>query len=170
MKKFGIKLIGVAAAAVLMFSAVSVSAQYDKSSKKKDIVDTAVAAGQFTILAKALEAAGLIDALKSNGKFTVFAPTDDAFKKLPAGTIEMLLKPENKEKLKAVLLYHVVEGKVGAADVVKLNGQNVKTLQGGNLMVNTTTGVMINSSTVTTADVWASNGVIHIIDTVLIPN
>ncbi len=170
MKNFGIKFIGVAAAALFLFSAVSVSAQSDQSMKKKDIVDTAVAAGQFTILAKALEAAGLVDALKGKGKFTVFAPTDEAFGKLPAGTIESLLKPENKEKLKAVLLYHVVDGKVGAADVVKLNGQNVKTLQGGNLLINTASGVKINSSTVTTADVWASNGVIHVIDTVLIPN
>jgi uncharacterized surface protein with fasciclin (FAS1) repeats len=170
MKNIGIKFIGVAAAALLVFSAISVSAQPAKKMDKKDIVDTAVAAGQFTILAKALEAAGLIDALKGAGKFTVFAPTDEAFGKLPAGTLEMLLKPENKDKLKAILLYHVVEGKVAAKDVVKLNGQSVKTLQGGTVMINTTNGVVINSSKVTTADVWASNGVIHVIDTVLIPN
>jgi uncharacterized surface protein with fasciclin (FAS1) repeats len=170
MKNFGIKLIGIAAAAIFVFSAISVNAQDSKKMDKKDIVDTAVAAGQFTILAKALEAAGLIDALKGNGKFTVFAPTDDAFKKLPAGTIEMLLKPENKDKLKAVLLYHVVEGKVGSKDVVKLNGQDVKTLQGGTLRINTSNGVAVNSSNVVAADVWASNGVIHVIDTVLIPS
>ncbi len=169
MKNFGIKVIGFAAAAIFMFSAVSVSAQ-DAKMDKKDIVDTAVAAGQFTILAKALEAAGLVEALKGKGKFTVFAPTDDAFKKLPAGTLEMLLKPENKDKLKAILLYHVVDGKVAAKDVVKLNGQDVKTLQGGTVKVNTANGVVINSSTVVSADVWASNGVIHVIDTVLIPN
>ena len=170
MKNFGIKFIGIAAAALLMFLALSVSAQPAKKMEKKDIVDTAVAAGQFTILAKALEAAGLIEALKGEGKFTVFAPTDEAFGKLPAGTLEMLLKPENKEKLKAILLYHVVSGKVGAADVVKLNGQDVKTLQGGTVKVNTTSGVMVNSSTVVKADVWAKNGVIHVIDTVLLPN
>lgn len=170
MKKIAIKLAGVTAALVFVFSALSVSAQDSKMKAKKDIVDTAVAAGQFTILAKALEAAGLIDALKSDGKFTVFAPTDDAFNKLPAGTIEMLLKPENKEKLKSILLYHVVQGKVGAGDVVKLNGQDVKTLQGGTLKVNTSNGVMVNSSSVVKADVWATNGVIHVIDTVLLPN
>lgn len=174
MKNFGIKFLTVALA-MFVFSAISVSAQgYGSSDKtkaeKKDIVDTAVAAGQFTILAKALEAAGLIDALKGTGKFTVFAPTDDAFKKLPAGTIESLLKPENKEKLKAILLYHVVDGKVEAKDVVKLNGQDVKTLQGSTVKVNTTSGVVINSSNVVKADVKASNGIIHVIDTVLIPN
>ncbi len=171
MKNLGIKFFGIAAVAVLVFSALSVSAQGDKKKmEKKDIVDTAVAAGQFTILAKALQAAGLVEALKAPGKFTVFAPTDEAFGKLPAGTLEMLLQPENKEKLKAILLYHVVSGKVAAKDVTKLNGQDVKTLQGGTLRVNTMNGVMVNSSTVTTADVWASNGVIHVIDTVLLPN
>ncbi len=170
MKKFMTRFAGAVAALVFVFSALSVSAQDSKMKAKKDIVDTAVAAGQFTILAKALEAAGLIDTLKSDGKFTVFAPTDEAFGKLPAGTIETLLKPENKEKLKAILLYHVVQGKVGAADVVKLNGQDVKTLQGGTLKVNTMNGVMVNSSNVVKADVWATNGVIHVIDTVLLPN
>lgn len=170
MKKFVKKFAGVAAALVFVVSALSVSAQDSKKMAKKDIVDTAVAAGQFTILAKALEAAGLVETLKSDGKFTVFAPTDDAFKKLPAGTIESLLKPENKEKLKAILLFHVVQGKVGSSDVVKLNGQEVKTLQGGSLKVDTSNGVMVNSSNVIKADVWATNGVIHVIDTVLLPN
>ena len=134
-----------------------------------DIVDTAVAAGSFTTLAKALEAAGLIDALKGKGPFTVFAPTDAAFAKLPAGTIESLLQPENKEKLVAILLYHVVPGKVTATDVMKLNGQSVKTLQGGMFKVDTKHGVRVDNAKVTKADIKASNGVIHVIDTVLLP-
>lgn len=134
-----------------------------------DIVDTAVAAGSFTTLAKALEAAGLIDALKGEGPFTVFAPTDAAFAKLPAGTIESLLKPENKEKLKAILLYHVVSGKVTATDVMKLNGQSVKTLQGGMFKVSTKHGVRVDNARVTQTDIKATNGVIHVIDTVLLP-
>jgi uncharacterized surface protein with fasciclin (FAS1) repeats len=134
-----------------------------------DIVDTAVAAGSFTTLAKALEAAGLIDALKGEGPFTVFAPTDAAFAKLPAGTIASLLKPENKEKLKAILLYHVVSGKVTAAEVIKLNGQSVKTLEGGMLLVSTKHGVQVDKANVTQTDIDASNGVIHVIDTVLMP-
>lgn len=170
MKKY---LKGFAAlfAFTFLLTAISVSAQdkkYDKS--KKDIVETAVAAGQFTTLAKALTAAGLIETLKGDGKFTVFAPTDDAFAKLPAGTLEELLKPENKEKLKAILLYHVVSGKVEAKDVVKLNGKDVATVQGGTVKIDTTNGVKVNSSTVVKADVKASNGVIHVIDTVLIPS
>ncbi len=152
-----------------LFTATNVSAQYMKKDKSKDIVDTAVAAGQFTILAKALQAAGLVETLKGKGKFTVFAPTDEAFAKLPAGTLESLLKPENKEKLKAILLYHVVSGKVEAKDVVKLNGQDVKTVQGGTVKIDTSNGVKVNSSNVVKADVNASNGVIHVIDTVLIP-
>lgn len=156
-------------AAAFLFSAVNVSAQ-KMDDKKMDIVDTAVAAGQFTTLAKALQAAGLVDALKAkDGKFTVFAPTDEAFAKLPAGTLETLLKPENKEKLKAILLYHVVNGKVMAKDVAKLNGKDVTTLQGGTVKVDTTSGVKVNSSNVVKADVKASNGVIHVIDTVLLP-
>ena len=137
--------------------------------KKADIVDTAVAAGSFTTLAAALEAAGLIDALKGDGPFTVFAPTDAAFAKLPAGTVASLLKPENKEKLKAILLYHVVSGKVTAADVMKLNGQSVKTLQGGMVRLSTKHGVRVDNANVTQADIAASNGVIHVIDTVLMP-
>ena len=139
------------------------------SAPTADIVDTAVAAGSFTTLAKALEAAGLIDALKGKGPFTVFAPTDAAFAKLPAGTIESLLQPENKEKLKAILLYHVVSGKVMATDVMKLNGQSVKTLQGGMFKVNTKKGVRVDNAKVTQTDIKASNGVIHVIDTVLLP-
>lgn len=134
-----------------------------------DIVDTAVAAGNFTTLAKALEAAGLIDALKGDGPFTVFAPTDAAFAKLPEGTVASLLRPENKEKLKAILLYHVVSGKVTAARVMKLNGRSVKTLQGGTFKVRSKHGVRVNNANVTQTDIDASNGVIHVIDTVLMP-
>lgn len=134
-----------------------------------DLVDTAVAAGQFKTLATALEAAELIDALKGPGPFTVFAPTDEAFAKLPAGTVETLLKPENKEKLKAVLLYHVVPGNVTADQVTKLNGRSVKTLQGSSVKVRTGQGVRVDDAKVTQTDVKASNGVIHVIDTVLMP-
>jgi uncharacterized surface protein with fasciclin (FAS1) repeats len=139
------------------------------SVETNDLVDTAVAAGQFKTLATALEAAGLIDALKGPGPFTVFAPTDEAFAKLPAGTVETLLKPENKEKLKAVLLYHVVPGNVTADQVTKLNGRSVKTLQGSSLKVRTAHGVRVDNAKVTQTDVKASNGVIHVIDTVLMP-
>ncbi len=134
-----------------------------------DIMDTAVATGSFTTLAKALEGAGLIDALKGDGPFTVFAPTDAAFAKLPAGTVASLLKPENKEKLKAILLYHVVSGKVTAGDVMKLNGRLVKTLQGGMVKVSTKYGVRVDNANVTQTDIECSNGVIHVIDTVLMP-
>lgn len=174
MKKYSSKFFVLLAAGLFMFSAISVSAQEMKKDKKDkknkaDIVDTAVAAGQFKTLAAALTAAGLIDTLKGDGPFTVFAPTDEAFAKLPAGTVENLLKPENKEKLKAILLYHVVSGKVPASEVVKLNGQDVKTVQGGTVKVDTSNGVKVNSSTVVKTDIKARNGVIHVIDTVLIP-
>lgn len=170
-----LKQVGSFAFALSLFVAVAVapnataSANGPVGKKSADIVDTAVAAGSFTTLATALEAAGLIDALKGEGPFTVFAPTDAAFAKLPAGTVASLLKPENKEKLKAILLYHVVAGKVPAADVVKLNGQSVKTLQGGMLKIRTKHGVRVDSSNVTQTDIDASNGVIHVIDTVLMP-
>jgi len=137
-------------------------------SKKQDIVETAAAAGTFNTLATALQAAGLVDTLKSKGPFTVFAPTDDAFSKLPAGTVESLLKPENKEKLKAILLYHVVSGDVTAAQVVKLS--SAKTVNGQDVQIMVHDGtVMVNDAKVVKADVLASNGVIHVIDTVLLP-
>ena len=135
---------------------------------EKDIVDTAVAAGSFKTLAAALQAAGLVDTLKSKGPFTVFAPTDDAFAKLPAGTVDDLLKPENKEKLKAILLYHVVSGKVTSKQVVNMN--SAKTVNGETVKIEVKDSrVMINNATVVKADVEASNGVIHVIDTVLLP-
>jgi uncharacterized surface protein with fasciclin (FAS1) repeats len=140
-----------------------------ETAKPANIVETAVAAGQFKTLAAALEAAGLIDALTGEGPFTVFAPTDDAFAKLPAGTVESLLKPENKEKLKSILLYHVVPGSVTAKQVMKLNGRTVKTLEGGSVKVSTMHGVTVDDARVTKTDIKASNGVIHVIDTVLMP-
>jgi uncharacterized surface protein with fasciclin (FAS1) repeats len=134
----------------------------------KDIVDTAVEAGQFGTLATALDAAGLVETLKGPGPFTVFAPTDDAFAKLPAGTLESLLKPENKAQLTAILTYHVVPGTVRAADVIKLD--EAKTVNGEMLAVKVSGGtVMINDAKVTATDIAASNGVIHIIDTVVLP-
>lgn len=132
----------------------------------RDIVETAVAAGQFTTLAAALEAAGLIDALKGDGPFTVFAPTDAAFAKLPAGTVEALL--QDKERLTAILTYHVVSGKVTADQVVKLD--NARTLNGKSVRIMVQDGkVMVDNATVVTADVMASNGVIHVIDNVILP-
>ena len=136
--------------------------------QNRDIVDTAVAAGQFKTLAAALKAAGLVETLKGAGPFTVFAPTDEAFAKLPKGAVEDLLKPENKAKLTAVLTYHVVPGKVTAADVMKV--KEAKTVQGGSLKVNAAGGkVMIDNATVVKTDIAASNGVIHVIDTVVMP-
>lgn len=138
------------------------------SSRAADIVDTAVAAGSFKTLVAAVQAAGLVDALKGPGPLTVFAPTDAAFANLPAGTLDDLLKPANKEKLKAILLYHVVSGKVLSTD---LKG-TVKpaTLQGATLtIVAASSGVTVNGAKVTKADIAASNGVIHVIDTVVLP-
>lgn len=140
-----------------------------ETAKRANIVETAVAAGQFKTLAAALEAAGLVEALTGEGPFTVFAPTDEAFAKLPAGTVESLLKPENKEKLKAILLYHVVSGNVTAKQVMKLNGRTVKTLEGGSVKVRTSHGVRVDDARVTKTDIHTSNGVIHVIDTVLMP-
>jgi uncharacterized surface protein with fasciclin (FAS1) repeats len=134
----------------------------------KDIVDTAVAAGSFKTLAKALVAADRVETLKGAGPFTVFAPTDDAFAKLPAGTLESLLKPENKAQLRRILTYHVVAGKVMAADVVKL--KTAKTVSGDSVTVAAGSGgVTINNAKVVQTDIAASNGVIHVIDTVLMP-
>ncbi len=134
----------------------------------KNIVDTAVAAGNFKTLAAALGAAGLVDTVSGAGPFTVFAPTDAAFAKLPAGTVENLLKPGNKDQLTAILTYHVVSGKVMAADVVKLS--EAKTVNGKMLKVKVNSGnVMIDDAKVTSTDIAASNGVIHVIDSVMIP-
>lgn len=134
----------------------------------KDIVDTALNAGSFTTLTAALEAAGLIDALKGDGPFTVFAPTDDAFAALPAGTVEMLLMPENKDKLVDILTYHVLAGQVMAADIAG-KVTSVEMLNGGKATVDAQNGVKINEANVVAADVMASNGVIHVIDAVIMP-
>jgi uncharacterized surface protein with fasciclin (FAS1) repeats len=135
---------------------------------EKDIVDTAVAAGSFKTLAAALQAAGLVDTLKGSGPFTVFAPTDEAFARLPAGTIENLLKPENKSKLVAILTYHVVAGDVKAAQVMTMT--SAKTVQGQSVKISAANGkVKVDGANVVKADITASNGVIHVIDTVLMP-
>lgn len=135
---------------------------------EKDIVDTAVSAGSFNTLVAAVQAAGLVDTLKGDGPFTVFAPTDEAFTKLPAGTVENLLKPENKDQLVAVLTYHVVPGKVLSSDIAG-KALEVKTVQGTTADVDATNGVKIDGATVTAADIQASNGVIHVIDQVILP-
>ena len=138
-------------------------------SEAKDIVETAVAAGSFQTLAKALQAADLVSTLKGAGPFTVFAPTDEAFAKLPAGTVENLLKPENKDKLRRILTYHVVPGKVMASDVVKL--ESAKAVSGDTITVGTRSGeVRVDEAKVVKTDIAASNGVIHVIDSVIMPS
>lgn len=139
--------------------------QMDTKPMSKNIVETAVEAGQFSTLVSAIQAADLVDTLSGPGPFTVFAPTDAAFAKLPAGTVESLL--DDKAQLAKVLTYHVVSGKVMAADVVKLT--SATTVQGGMLSIDASNGVKVNNATVTTADIGTSNGVIHVIDTVLLP-
>ena len=149
----------------LTLSTTGIAAQ---GAASRDIVDTAVANGSFTTLATALKAAGLVETLKGQRPFTVFAPTNAAFAKLPAGTVESLLRPENKDKLRRVLTYHVVAGKVGAAEVMKMT--SAKTVAGDPLTIRANgSSVEVNDARVVTADVAASNGVIHVIDTVLIP-
>ena len=162
--KFEIAYMAVAAVAAIGLAVGSVNAR----AAEEDIVDTAVAAGQFKTLAAALGAAGLVDTLKGPGPFTVFAPTDEAFARLPAGTVENLLKPENKDQLVAILTYHVVPGRVMAADVVKL--KEAKTVNGKMLNIKTKgDAVMINDAKVTATDIAASNGVIHVINMVILP-
>lgn len=134
----------------------------------KDIVDTAAAAGTFNTLVAAVQAADLVETLKSEGPFTVFAPTDEAFSKLPAGTVENLLKPENKDQLVSILTYHVVPGKVMSSDIAG-KSLSVATVEGGEVTVNATDGVQINDARVVQADIEARNGVIHVIDTVILP-
>lgn len=157
----------LAVAAFLMSSVTAYSGSYGE--KKKDVVDTAVDAGSFTTLAAALQAAGLVETLKGEGPFTVFAPTDEAFAKLPEGTVETLLKPENKDQLVAILTYHVVPGKVKAADVVKLD--SAKSVNGTIIPIKVEEGtVFVDNATVIKPDVMASNGVIHVIDAVILPD
>jgi len=153
---------------LLLPFALPVRASGTSSTAGRDLVDTAVAAGSFTTLAAALEAAGLVDALKGAGPFTVFAPTDEAFAKLPEGTVEGLLKPEARDQLIAILTYHVVPAKVVSGD---LAGQTVSaaTVNGGKLLVDGRDGVKVNDATVTQADIMTSNGVIHVVDKVILP-
>ena len=137
--------------------------------KQSDIVDTAVAAGTFNTLAAALEAGDLVGTLKADGPYTVFAPTDEAFAKLPAGTVEMLLLPENKDKLVAILTYHVVPGKVSSAEVITM--KSAPTANGSDLAIRVVDNtVFINDSRVVATDIGASNGVIHVVDSVILPN
>ena len=174
-RKQPIAIFAVAQAALIaVFLASPVSAgQYggkkaQKAAQQADIVEVAVAAGDFNTLAAALQAAGLVETLQGDGPFTVFAPTDAAFAKLPAGTVETLLKPENKDQLIAILTYHVVAGKVTSAEVVELTSAG--TVNGEAISISVVDGgVRINQATVTVADVEASNGVIHIIDEVILP-
>ncbi len=148
-------------AAALMSTSLPAMAQ------DADIVDTAVAAGSFGTLVAAVQAAGLVDTLKGDGPFTVFAPTDEAFAALPKGTVDSLLQPENKDQLVAVLTYHVVPGKVMSTDLS--DGMTAATVQGGEVTIGTEGGVTVNGANVVAADVAASNGVIHVIDSVLLP-
>jgi len=166
----GITAIASTAAALLAVLGLAIGGTVARAANQ-DIVDTAVAAGQFKTLAAALKAADLIDTLKGPGPFTVFAPTDAAFAQLPPGTVETLLKPENKEKLVAILKYHVIPGKAMAADVVKLDGQEVKTVQGEKAKVAVKDGtVTVDGAKVIKTDIEATNGVIHVIDTVILPS
>jgi uncharacterized surface protein with fasciclin (FAS1) repeats len=163
------KVTGIAAAAavVLAMAGVAIGSTFARATNQ-DIVDTAVGAGQFKTLAAALQAADLVNTLKGTGPFTVFAPTDAAFAKLPAGTAENLLKPENKEKLMAILTYHVVPGAVKSEQVTRLD--EAKTVNGALVKVSTDHGkVMINDATVIKPDIAASNGIIHVIDKVILP-
>ena len=159
------KLLGVLAVATSVIVGTGPAMSY----MKKDIVGTAVDAGSFTTLVTALKSAGLVDVLKGDGPFTVFAPTDEAFKALPKGTVADLLKPENKEKLISILTYHVVPGKTLAAD---LTGKKVtvKTVEGSPVKINGTNGVKVNEASVVKPDIMTSNGVIHVINKVILPN
>lgn len=133
----------------------------------KNIVETAIEAGSFTTLVAAVEAAGLVETLTGEGPFTVFAPTDEAFAALPAGTVENLLLPENRDQLVAILTYHVVPGAVKSTDLT--DGMTATTVQGGDITIDLDNGVMVNDATVVSADIEASNGIIHVIDTVIMP-
>jgi len=158
-------LVTAVASIAMMFGALAANAM----GHSKDIVDTAASNGQFETLVAAIKAAGLVDTLKGEGPYTVFAPNDEAFAKLPAGTLEDLLKPENKDKLVAILTYHVVPGKIMSGDIAGKT-EMVKTVEGSKLNVDATNGVKVDEATVVAADIETSNGVIHVIDTVVLPN
>ena len=160
-----VQILAVGAAVLMISLGTSTNV---KAGEQKNIVDTAVDAGSFQTLAKALDAAGLVNTLKGEGPFTVFAPTDAAFAKLPEGTVEDLLKPENKDKLVAILTYHVVPGKVMASDVATMD--SAKTVQGQSLTITKDDdGVMVDDARVVQTDIACSNGVIHVIDNVVMP-
>ncbi len=161
-------VLSVAVFSIAVIPANPVMAGDHAQKAKADIVDTAVAAGTFNTLVAAVQAAGLEATLRSDGPFTVFAPSDDAFAKLPAGTVETLLKPENKDQLVSILTYHVLPGKVYSKS---LAGKQIdaKTVQGTTVAVNGTDGVKVDNATVVAADIKTSNGVIHVIDSVLMP-
>lgn len=162
-----LRMIGIGIVPVLAVLVIGSGLSWGDS-HSKDIVDTAVGAGSFNTLVAAVKAAGLVETLKGKGPFTVFAPTDDAFKKLPPGTLEDLLKPENKEKLKGILTYHVVAGKVMAKDVVKM--KSAKTVNGQSVTISMKDkDVMVDNAKVTKTDIACSNGVIHVIDAVVLP-
>ena len=154
----------IAAAAV----AVALSMSAAQAADKTDIVQTAISNGSFKTLVAAVKAAGLVETLKGSGPFTVFAPTDEAFAKLPGGTVENLLKPENKKQLMAILTYHVVPGKVMSKDIVGKKTM-VKSVEGEEISIDATNGVKVDNAKVVKADVEASNGVIHVIDTMIMP-
>ncbi len=170
------KLISFAAVAAIVASTTVYSAHHeederahsDSTSASADIVDTASAAGSFTTLVAAVQAAGLVDTLKSDGPFTVFAPTDEAFAALPEGTIESLLEAANKDQLVAILTYHVIPGKVMSADIAGKELM-VESVQGSKIEVDATSGVKVDDATVVKADIETSNGVIHVIDKVIMP-
>lgn len=166
-RKLNVSIFAAFAAALLLLATDLFAGSYGK--KQSDIVDTAVSAGTFNTLAAALEAGGLVDTLKADGPYTVFAPTDEAFSKLPDGTVETLLMPENKDKLVEILTYHVVAGKVTAAEVVTL--ESAKTANGSDVAIRVVDEtVFINDSRVVATDIGASNGIIHVVDTVILPN
>lgn len=154
---------------IAAIAASSLASSAFSGGHSKDIVDTAVAAGSFGTLVAAVQAAGLVDALKGEGPFTVFAPTDAAFAALPAGTVETLLKPENKDQLVNILTYHVLSGKVMSADIAG-KALSVEMLNGSTAKVDATSGVKIDAANVVTADIETSNGVIHVIDAVILPS
>lgn len=161
-------IISALAVTLLLFGVVQPAVAGDCGAKRSDIVDTAVAAGSFNTLVAAVKAADLGETLKGEGPFTVFAPTDEAFAKLPEGTLESLLKPENKAQLQAILTYHVVPGNVMASDVVGLD--SAKTVNGQSLSIAVEgDSVMVDSAKVVTTDISCSNGVIHVIDSVVLP-
>jgi len=165
MKRFAFVM---SVAAVMGLTWMNGFASDKENDKERDIVDTAVGAGDFKTLAAALKAADLVETLKSKGPFTVFAPTDEAFEKLPKGALEDLLKPENKKKLAGILTYHVVSGKVMAAEVTKM--KKAKTVQGTDVKIKVVDGkVMVNDAEVIKTDIACTNGVIHVIDTVIMP-